>query len=484
MEYNVGESIRGGPGVTAYKKRDEELEEYSAKGGARKKKGKTANKENTDAPKTETGDSGKKNKFVPLYNKDGKGNVIQLAGRHVCECQALKHKLINNCLSCGRVVCAQEGSGPCMFCNTLVCTKEEQEVLGRQSRKSEQLLLKLAGDSREQYKDNSANEKAYQKALDSKNMLLDFDKSCEKRTKVIDDESDYFNIDSNKWLTPEQRAALAKKSEQLQEERHNRSRRDIKLNFDFAGRKVVEDETVPEYIIHEDKQMMKLFKDDQFSVEAEMKRRAEQGGGVLNPNLGSSRPIYDESMDYAGRKDAAAAAGGERIGHQLGRVQDSALQEITDQGTCLSMHQPWASLLVLGIKLHEGRTWYSNHRGRLWIHAASKQPTKEETDQLHNFYKVHSGIQTYQFPPHYPTSCLVGSVDVTDVLSQEEYRLRFPDGESSSPYVFICENPQDLLIKFPMSGKHKLFQLDPKIHKAAVKTVKKTPGERSGVPGL
>ena len=63
-----------------------------------------------------------------------------------------------------------------------------------------------------------------------------------------------------------------------------------------------------------------------------MKRRAEQGGGVLNPNLGSSRPIYDESMDYAGRKDAAAAAGGERIGHQLGRVQDSALQEITDQG--------------------------------------------------------------------------------------------------------------------------------------------------------
>ena len=64
------------------------LEEYSAKGGARKKKGKTANKENTDAPKTETGDSGKKNKFVPLYNKDGKGNVIQLAGRHVCECQA------------------------------------------------------------------------------------------------------------------------------------------------------------------------------------------------------------------------------------------------------------------------------------------------------------------------------------------------------------------------------------------------------------
>ena len=36
-----------------------------------------------------------------------------------------------------------------------------------------------------------------------------------------------------------------------------------------------------------------------------------------------------------------------------------------------------------------------------------------------------------------------------------------------------------------MSGKHKLFNLDPNILKAAQKTVKKTPVERgSGVAGL
>ncbi len=38
--------------------------------------------------------------------------------------------------------------------------------------------------------------------------------------------------------------------------------------------------------------------------------------------------------------------------------------EMTDQGLCLSMHQPHASLLVAGLKVHEGRTWYSAHRGR------------------------------------------------------------------------------------------------------------------------
>ena len=60
------------------------------------------------------------------------------------------------------------------------------------------------------------------------------------------------------------------------------------------------------------------------------------------------------------------------------RVQDRELMEMSDDGMCLSMHQPWASLLVMGIKIHEGRTWYSQHRGRLWIHAGSKVPTPED----------------------------------------------------------------------------------------------------------
>lgn len=31
-------------------------------------------------------------------------------------------------MECGRVVCEQEGSGPCFFCGELVCTREEREV--------------------------------------------------------------------------------------------------------------------------------------------------------------------------------------------------------------------------------------------------------------------------------------------------------------------------------------------------------------------
>ena len=32
------------------------------------------------------------------------------------------------------------------------------------------------------------------------------------------------------------------------------------------------------------------------------------------------------------------------------RIQDRAILEMSDDGMCMSMHQPWASLLVKGIK--------------------------------------------------------------------------------------------------------------------------------------
>ena len=32
------------------------------------------------------------------------------------------------------------------------------------------------------------------------------------------------------------------------------------------------------------------------------------------------------------------------------RVQDKEFLEMSDSGACLSLHQPWASLLVAGIK--------------------------------------------------------------------------------------------------------------------------------------
>jgi hypothetical protein len=42
------------------------------------------------------------------------------------------------------------------------------------------------------------------------------------------------------------------------------------------------------------------------------------------------------------------------------------------QVKCLSLWQPWASLLAHGLKTVETRGWYMHHRGPLLIHAAKK----------------------------------------------------------------------------------------------------------------
>ncbi|KAL6278783.1 hypothetical protein ACE6H2_022384 [Prunus campanulata] len=76
---------------------------------------------------------------------------------------------------------------------------------------------------------------------------------------------------------------------------------------------------------------------------------------------------------------------------------------------CLTMHQPWASLLIYGIKRIEGRTWAAPIRGRLWIHAASKVPDEATIKAMVDFYReiyAVDGITDLKFPEHYPVSRL------------------------------------------------------------------------------
>ena len=36
---------------------------------------------------------------------------------------------------------------------------------------------------------------------------------------------------------------------------------------------------------------------------------------------------------------------------------------------CLTVRQPWASLIIAGTKTVEHRRWRTDYRGELWIHA-------------------------------------------------------------------------------------------------------------------
>ncbi|XP_045216561.1 activating signal cointegrator 1-like [Mercenaria mercenaria] len=427
----------------------------------------------------------KKQKFIPLFSKEGQAlSVVQLAGRHVCECQAAKHKLISNCTRCGRVVCDQEGSGPCLFCGNLVCTREEEEILSRGSKKSEKLrqfLMKDApsgllsgsmfnGDRDYLPNDRAKTKESYIKAEQHKEKLLEYDRTSVRRTQVIDDEADYFSTDSNQWLSKEDREMLRKREEELRSQRHA-SRKDRKITLDFAGRQVIEEDSsksVNMYDVNDDVvQRVNFGARPKEKQKTDSDFKVENDAYLVNPTIQIEPPKFvpQNPVKHSGSSSKTK----ETTAHVVSRIQDRELQEMSDDGMCMSMHQPWASLLVAGIKLHEGRTWYTAHRGRLWIAATAKAPDPAEISELEHMYKTIYKNRDLQFPSHYPVGCLLGCVDVVDCLSQDTYQEQFPDGESSSPFVFICENPNELIVKFPVKGKHKIYKLDAHIHKAAKK---------------
>jgi len=78
-------------------------------------------------------------------------------------------------------------------------------------------------------------------------------------------------------------------------------------------------------------------------------------------------------------------------------------------------------------------------------------------------------------PPVYPTSCLIGTVDIVDVIPREEFKAlegKVPSSvllESSSGYVFLCERPHVLSVPVSMRGQGKLWKLPRKIAKESTK---------------
>lgn len=111
-----------------------------------------------------------------------KGSIVFQQGKP-CSCQACRHKLVSNCLSCGKIVCEQEGEGPCSFCGSLVLM-EGSTYAG-------------LDESLPPQSDAEAAAEAYAKRL------VDYDRNSAARTTVIDDQSDYYEIEGNSWLSKE-----------------------------------------------------------------------------------------------------------------------------------------------------------------------------------------------------------------------------------------------------------------------------------------
>lgn len=119
---------------------------------------------------------------------------------------------------------------------------------------------------------------------------------------------------------------------------------------------------------------------------------------------------------------------------------------------CLSIRQPWASLIAHGIKPIENRSWKTNFRGRIYIHASGVSSGSLYELLNDDQIKAISNHWTAAPPfPNRPTSAIIGEVDIVDCVINHPgiwaEKASFPS-DSKPIYNWVLANP--VLYKEPI----------------------------------
>ncbi len=87
----------------------------------------------------------------------------------------------------------------------------------------------------------------------------------------------------------------------------------------------------------------------------------------------------------------------------------------------LTIKQPWAHLIASGVKDIEIRSWKTNHRGKIYIHASAKSAHGNgDVSEYLNYYWKHIP-QTIQFQlqsGQLHTAAIIGEVEIIDCVQE------------------------------------------------------------------
>ena len=104
----------------------------------------------------------------------------------------------------------------------------------------------------------------------------------------------------------------------------------------------------------------------------------------------------------------------------------------------ISLSQPWATCVVIGAKRYETRSWRTNYRGPLLIHAAKRYPSDAKHFAFRLFFDsgdgnksllqnhhplLHEGfLKALVYAEHLPTGAIIGKVKLIDCIPTESVR--------------------------------------------------------------
>jgi hypothetical protein len=114
----------------------------------------------------------------------------------------------------------------------------------------------------------------------------------------------------------------------------------------------------------------------------------------------------------------------------------------------LTVKQPWARLIMLGIKNVENRSWTTDYRGRIFVHAGVKWDPSPWPDDP----RLSDFGTTYFNATSMPAGVLLGTVDLYDIAE-----------DSTSPWArkgdhhWLIRNPQPFSNPVPWRGQMGLW---------------------------
>ena len=115
----------------------------------------------------------------------------------------------------------------------------------------------------------------------------------------------------------------------------------------------------------------------------------------------------------------------------------------------LNIRQPWAWLIVNGYKDIENRTWSTDLRGRVYIHAGKR--VKQGDFQEQRDYICRSGLILPEEPP---LGAIVGEVTITDCV-EASHSPWF-----CGPYGFLLSSPVAYKDPIPYRGQLGFFTVE------------------------
>ncbi len=126
---------------------------------------------------------------------------------------------------------------------------------------------------------------------------------------------------------------------------------------------------------------------------------------------------------------------------------------------CLSCFQPWAELLVAGIKPVENRTKRSNYRGPLLIHASKKFDANwtEKLESLQLQIAKHYLKTICSYPTKLPRGCIVGLVIQTGCADPGD---RVNDWHEDGAFGLTMQGAVKFERPIPHVGRQSMFRAD------------------------